>query len=208
MDFKDIFNGDPGKNNEFAELVVDGKISLQGYTDHVITALNSIDYALVNDISSAILETTAEGGVVFTAGNGGSLAIAHHAACDLGKGLFRFYKGSLQVRALGTNSATASALANDFGYDAALAAEYQMMKSQKRDVVIVISSSGNSDNIYNLVQAAKEEGAVVVALTGFSGGKVSREADISFNTPIFNYPAVELVHQHFLDLLLMKLWRL
>ena len=180
MSFKDIFNGDPGKNNEFEGLVVDGAISTQVYTDHVITALRSINHELVNEISGSVLEATERGGVVFTAGNGGSLAIAHHVACDLGKGLFRFYRGSLQVRALGTNAATASALANDFGYDAALAAEYQMMKSDKRDVVIVISSSGNSDNIYNLVQTSRDEGAVVVALTGFSGG-VWRNNDLTEN---------------------------
>jgi D-sedoheptulose 7-phosphate isomerase len=205
---KDIFSDDPGANNEFSQLIDNDEISTKLYTEQIINTLHEIDYKKVDDAALEISKSISNGGIVITAGNGGSLAIAQHAACDLGKGLFRFYKGALQVRALGTNAATASALANDFGYDAALAAEYQMVKSAKKNVVIVISSSGNSDNIYNLMQSAKEDGDTVIALTGFSGGKVSRAADISFYIPLSNYPAVELLHQHFFDLLLMRLWKI
>ncbi|RAP31451.1 hypothetical protein DID78_01280 [Candidatus Marinamargulisbacteria bacterium SCGC AG-343-D04] len=192
--------------------MTDGKINIERYTDEISKLMMSINFETIKVAASNIRQRMEAGGQIFFAGNGGSLAISHHAACDMGKGLYRFYKEKLRVRSLGVNAALTSALANDFGYENIFSAEYQMVRSNSivnsnsNDVVICISSSGNSDNILNLATTAKDDGTMVIGLSGFSGGKLKDNCDISVHVSAENYLMIELAHQHILDLIFLELW--
>jgi len=204
---KNIFESDPGVNNQFTNYMdTDNNIDTGKYTNSVLDALNSINLTEVKAASNEIKKIINNNGHIIIAGNGGSLAISHHSACDLGKGLFRFYGSKLKVRSLGTNAALSSALANDFDYENIFMSEYEMVKSGFRDVVICISSSGNSENIIRLVKSAQNDDSLVIGLSGFEGGRLKALADVSMHVDVNNYPMVELVHQHILDLILLELW--
>ena len=206
MDKENIFELDPGVNNQFSRYMTNGKIDIQRYTEQVSKLLLLVDFDKVKNAARQIRKRIEVGGQIFIAGNGGSLAISHHAACDLGKGLYRFYGDNLRVRSLGVNAPLTSALANDFGYENIFSAEYMMVRSKSDDVVICISSSGNSENIIRLTDAAREDGSLVLGLSGFSGGRLKDNCDFSFHIDTDNYPMIELVHQHILDLILVELW--
>ena len=204
---KNIFESDPGVNNQFSEYFnQNNTIDINKYSNAVSNALESIEISDVIYAANEIKQVIKDNGQIILAGNGGSLAISHHSACDLGKGLFRFYGSALKVRSLGTNAALSSALANDFDYENIFMSEYEMIKSDAKNVVICISSSGNSENIIRLVNCAKGYNDYVIGLSGFSGGRLKEDADLSIHINQNNYPMVELIHQHILDLIFLELW--
>jgi D-sedoheptulose 7-phosphate isomerase len=141
---------------------------------------------------------------IFFVGNGGSDAIAAHMACDYGKGLRRFYGKNLNVYSLACNGHLHTALCNDFGHENGFAAEIEMY-GRKGDVIFLISSSGNSENIIRACNKANELSITTIGLSGFSGGQLKDIADIPIYFDVYNYPAVELLHQNFLDMVCLSL---
>lgn len=121
------------------------------------------------------------GGCVFWAGNGGSMADALHMSCEL-VGRFKRERAALSSIALGANASTLSAIANDYGYEQAYARELEGL-AKSGDVLIAISTSGNSKNILATARAAKNKGVHVIALTGQGGGDLGPLADILINVP-------------------------
>ena len=113
---------------------------------------------------------------ILIAGNGGSAADAQHFAGEL---VSRFYfdRPALSAIALTTDSSILTAIGNDYGYEDVFSRQVQA-HGQEGDVLIVISTSGNSPNILKAIGAAKALGLTVVGLTGRSGGKMKGECDI------------------------------
>jgi D-sedoheptulose 7-phosphate isomerase len=132
---------------------------------------------------------------VFVAGNGGSAAISEHLSCDWQKGVHLEHMNGLKVQCLTSNTALLTAIANDYGYDQAFSYQLEFADVTKEDLVLLISSSGNSDNIIKAALFAKNKGCKVIGLTGFTGGKLKDLADVSLHIPFSNYGLVEDGHQ-------------
>lgn len=117
------------------------------------------------------LKALNSGGKIIFCGNGGSFADSQHLAAEFISRL-RFDRAPLASIALGTNSSNMSAIGNDYGYDQVFKREIKAI-GNKNDIFIPISTSGNSPNIIEAINAAKEKGISTVAFTGGTGGKMA-----------------------------------
>jgi D-sedoheptulose 7-phosphate isomerase len=168
--------------------------------DKILQYISDLDTLLKNlpveDIDRAIslLDKIRESGSqVFIIGNGGSAATASHFACDLSKGTISEGKQRIKAFALTDNVHLLTAWANDTSYDMVFAEQiYNYV--EPGDVVIAISGSGNSPNVLNGINAAREKGATTVGLIGFSGGKLKDLVDIHVIAPIDNMERAEDMH--------------
>ncbi len=142
--------------------------------------------------SSKIIQTIQKGGKVLIAGNGGSAADSQHFAAELVGKFYRIRK-ALPAIALSTNTSILTAVGNDVGFDVIFARQLEALGG-KGDVFIGISTSGNSANIVNAVEKAKELGLFTIALTGKSGGKLIDLADITINVPSSDTPRIQESH--------------
>src|SRR6516164_2280934 len=131
---------------------------------------------------------------VYTFGNGGSAALASHLACDLGKGTAYCNGGKrLRVLALTDNLPTLTAWANDSGYEDIFSEQLRNFV-QPQDVAFGISASGNSKNVLNALQVARETGATTVGISGFQGGKMKSLCDVCAVVPSSNMQIIEDLH--------------
>lgn len=130
---------------------------------------------------------------IYTIGNGASASIAQHWACDYTKGC---KKGGLRPRviSLAANIPLMTAISNDISYDDVYSFQLDAL-GQEGDVLVAISSSGNSPNVVKAIETAKSLKMKTIALTGFDGGKARELADISLHVDINEYEAAEDVHQ-------------
>jgi len=133
---------------------------------------------------------------IFTAGNGGSAALATHLAADFGKNVAGPGDKQPRILSLCCNSATLTALGNDCGYENTFSFQLRNLMNVG-DLVVLISASGNSPNIVEAAKFAKTGGAAVIGLTGFTGGKLKELADVSLHTPCHVYELVEDAHSFF-----------
>lgn len=134
---------------------------------------------------------------LFIMGNGGSAAIADHWVCDYMKGINEDTRVSPPAKAISlvSNGPLVTALANDCGYENIFTKQLQYYDVGRRgDVVLAVSSSGNSKNVVNALQYAKSKDVLTVALTGFTGGDASAIADVCVHVPSSNYGVVEDCH--------------
>jgi phosphoheptose isomerase len=167
---------------------------VRGYADALSEALLSIDWVELNRAIAEIEGTRARGARLWIAGNGGSAAIADHLLCDWVKGSFIPSRPPLHVHSLVSSTALLTACANDFGYEVSFSRQIEM-QAQPGDIVICISSSGNSANILTALRAAGAMGIKTIAITGFSGGEAAKIADINLHVAAHNYGIVEDCHQ-------------
>lgn len=129
---------------------------------------------------------------ILACGNGGSAADAQHFVAELvGR-----YSGSRQALAavvLGGDSATMTAVSNDFGFEHLFARQIEAL-ARSGDVLLALSTSGNSPNVINAANAAKARGCQVIALTGRSGGKLAQHADWALRVPSDTVARIQEVH--------------
>jgi phosphoheptose isomerase len=102
---------------------------------------------------------------------------------------------------LTSNTALLTAIANDFNYSQTFSFQLELANLTADDVVLLISSSGNSENVIQAAEFAKAKGVKVIGLTGFSGGKLKTTADISLHIDCDNYGVVEDCHQSIMHVL-------
>ncbi len=143
-------------------------------------------------IAEAIIEAYRKGHKVVWFGNGGSAADAQHLACEL---VSRFYfdRKALASIALTTNTSELTAIANDYSFTQVFARQVEALVNPG-DVVIGISTSGNSPNVVEGIKKAKQLGAITVAFTGSTGGALSREVDYLINVPSDTTPHIQESH--------------
>lgn len=169
--------------------------------DYVEDYVNSISYHLKAipektwKDALALMGYTRSKNRVFVAGNGGSAAIANHLTCDFSKGCEVMGHEALKTFSLSCNVPLITAIANDYNYDEVFSRQLGYAGLVQEDIVILISSSGNSKNIVSAAQFAQIKGAKIIGLTGFDGGILKEVSDISFHIPIKNYGIVEDSHQ-------------
>lgn len=146
----------------------------------------------IQQVADTLVEALKSGHRVLWCGNGGSAADAQHLAAEL-SGRFYYDRPPLNSEALHCNTSYLTAVANDYGYDLI----YSRMidgACKKGDVLVGISTSGNSKNILNAFMKAKQLGVTTVALTGITGGEMGRIADILLNMPSTDTPRIQEAH--------------
>jgi len=158
-----------------------GAVSFRGYAARLSSVLESYDWSTIEPLAKAIRQAWLDDKQVFLCGNGGSAANAIHIANDYLFGVAPEGRG-IKVSALPANSAVLTCLANDIGYEEIYARQLKV-QAAKDDVLIVLSGSGNSENIVRALEQAKEMGMHSFAILGFNGGKCLALVDhaIHFN---------------------------
>jgi D-sedoheptulose 7-phosphate isomerase len=132
------------------------------------------------------------GGKLIFFGNGGSAADAQHLAAELVVRL-RDDRPGLAALALTTNTSILTAASNDYGFDHVFSRQIESLASSK-DVVVVLSTSGNSPNILKGAEAARARGAYVVGWTGETGGKLATKVDLLLNVPSSDPQRIQECH--------------
>ena len=130
---------------------------------------------------------------IFLFGNGGSAALASHAACDLGKGTVNGAEKRLRVLALTDNVPLMTAWANDSCYED-IFAEQIVNFIRRDDIAFGISASGRSPNVLKALTVARESGAFTLGLTGFEGGNMKDLCDLCVVVPSNNMQIIEDLH--------------
>ena len=142
--------------------------------------------------AKVIADTLKKNGTVFWCGNGGSAADAQHLAAEFSG---RFYKDrkALPSDALHCNSSYLTAVANDYSYDVIYARLLEGL-AKPGDVLVGISTSGNSGNIVKAFEMAKSIGVVTVGFTGAGGGQMKSLSDFLINIPSTTTPRIQESH--------------
>jgi D-sedoheptulose 7-phosphate isomerase len=146
----------------------------------------------IERVSKIMIKALKNGKKIILFGNGGSAADAQHIACELA-GKFKLERRGLPAIALTTNTSALTAIGNDFGYDKVFSRQVEGMVDRD-DVVIGISTSGNSVNVIEGIKAAKEKRAFTVGFTGASGGKLEKVVDVCLKAPSEDTPRIQEVH--------------
>ncbi len=131
-------------------------------------------------------------------GNGGSAADSQHIAAEMIGKFYRIDRPALPAIALNTNSSIITAIGNDFGYDRTFLRQVEAL-GEKNDVLLAISTSGNSENILEASKLAKQKAMKVISLTGDTGGKLKDVSDVTLmvcskNTPIIQNAHITICH--------------
>jgi phosphoheptose isomerase len=170
------------------------------YYRRFVKVLDTFEKAPLEDIAKVFLEVSKRNGTIWVAGNGGSAAIADHTVCDTTKGTHVDGQPPLRSVSLASNGPMVTALGNDIGYDEIF--RYQLKYYlQPEDALLVVSSSGNSPNVVNACQYAKERGVPTIAFVGFRGGQLAEIADHVVWIEVDNYGIAEDTHQSLMHVL-------
>ncbi len=153
-------------------------------------ALDEIDNVLI--IGDIIVKAFKNGNKLFSFGNGGSAADAQHIVAELA-GRFNMDRPSLPAEALTTNTSTLTALANDYGYDEVFS---HVIKGacRKGDILIALSTSGDSRNVIRGVEEGKKLGAIVIGFTGRKGGKLKELSDYIIHVQSSSTARIQEIH--------------
>jgi D-sedoheptulose 7-phosphate isomerase len=142
----------------------------------------------------AIVEALRGGGKILLCGNGGSAGDAQHLATEFVSTLtVDRRRDAIPAIALTTDSSLITAVANDFGFDGVFARQVDAL-GREGDVLVGISTSGNSENVVQAFERARAAGIRTIALTGESGGKLRALADIEINVPSSETSHVQEAH--------------
>ncbi|MBQ5482379.1 MAG: D-sedoheptulose 7-phosphate isomerase [Bacteroidales bacterium] len=132
------------------------------------------------------------GGRVYFCGNGGSAADAQHLAAEF-SGRFYFDRPVLPADALHCNTSYLTAVGNDYGYEQVFARLISGL-GRKGDILVGLSTSGNSANILRAFEVCREKGVTTIAMTGASGGRMKELADLLINIPATDTPRIQEAH--------------
>jgi D-sedoheptulose 7-phosphate isomerase len=148
--------------------------------------------ARIEAVTQVIADAFKAGNKVLFCGNGGSAADAQHLAAEF-SGRFYTDRNPLPSEALHCNTSYLTAVANDYGYEQVYS---RLVKGvgRKGDVLVSLSTSGNSQNILKAMEVARELGIINVAFTGESGGKMKALADHLINVPSTDTPRIQESH--------------
>ena len=183
------------------------------YIDTIRVELNQAIDVLTNFVSNdenlkqiqqaamLIANSFKQGGKVLSCGNGGSHCDAMHFAEEL-TGRFRDNRPSYPAIAI-SDVSHISCVGNDYGFDA-IFSRYVEGVGQKGDVLLGISTSGNSTNVIKAIEAAKQKGMKIITLTGKDGGKMNGLADVDIRVPHFGYAdRVQEIHIKVIHILIL-----
>ncbi|MBI5049497.1 MAG: SIS domain-containing protein [Nitrospirae bacterium] len=176
------------------------------YLNQLKVILDAFPHEQFEEIAKALMAAYDEERQIFIMGNGGSGSTASHFACDVNKGCCLELEKKFKVVCLNDNMPTILAYANDLSYSEIFVEQLKNFL-RHRDVVIGISGSGNSENVLRAISYAREKGAKTIGLSGFSGGKLAKIADIPFVAAINDMQKVEDVHMIVVHILMQYLYK-
>ena len=177
---------------------------MTNYSEQIAKIINNnitVKQALLNDkdlldaienAANKIISCYKAGGKLLLCGNGGSAADAQHIAAEF-SGRFYFDRPSLAAEAIHVNTSYMTSVANDYSFDE-IYARYISGVGKSGDVLIAISTSGNSENIIRAITTAKKLGMYTIALTGTTGGKIKDISDLLINVPSTDTPRIQETH--------------
>ena len=146
----------------------------------------------IDKVASILISAFKNGNKVIFCGNGGSAADAQHLAAEL-SGRFYFDRPPLPAEACHVNASFLTAVANDYGYKIVYS-RYIKANGKKGDVIIGLSTSGNSVNVVEAFKVAKENEMICIAFTGESGGEMKELSDLLINIPSNDTPRIQEAH--------------
>lgn len=152
----------------------------QKYAQLLASQLQSFDWTQIEELATTLEILKQKNRTLYICGNGGSAANAMHVANDFTYGISPKKGQAISVEALSANSAVLTCLGNDIGYENIFSRQLQV-KGQAGDLLVVLSGSGNSENILAAVDVAKSQGMTTAGILGYSGGKVKEKLDIAIH---------------------------
>jgi D-sedoheptulose 7-phosphate isomerase len=147
---------------------------------------------VVTSMADAVAQSLKGGGTVFACGNGGSASQAEHFAAEL-VGRFKMNRKALPAFALSTNTSIMTAVSNDYGFSTVFARQLEGA-AKTGDVLVAISTSGDSENIVRACKAAKQIGVGVFTFTGKRGGLVAADSDVILRVPDTDTARIQEIH--------------
>lgn len=155
--------------------------------------LDNLDFMTrIEEAAGIMIESLKAGGKIHFCGNGGSAADAQHLAAEL-SGRFYFDRPPLNADALHCNTSYLTAVGNDYGYDVIFSRLIQGT-GKKGDVLVGISTSGNSKNILKAYETCREMGIKTISFTGETGGSMKNLSDVLLNVPSKDTPRIQESH--------------
>jgi D-sedoheptulose 7-phosphate isomerase len=167
----------------FEDSIAAKAASREALSEHIATAAEKMVQSLMND------------GKILSCGNGGSAADAQHFSAEM-LGRFERERPGLAAIALSTDTSTITAIANDYDYDLIFSKQVRAL-GQEGDILLALSTSGNSSNVIEAIHAAHERNMSVIALTGRDGGKIAdllTNEDVHLCAPIQRTARIQEVH--------------
>ncbi len=167
--------------------------TITDYLEKLRRMIDALPTQQLEELVAVLLVAREHGNRVFFMGNGGSGSTASHFATDLGKGTAAPGMPRFKVLPLNDQQSTFSAYANDLGYETVFA---EQMKPfiERGDIVIGLSTSGNSRNVLEGMAVARAAGGICVGMTGFDGGPLSGVVDLRLHVPEHSVGRVEDAH--------------
>jgi D-sedoheptulose 7-phosphate isomerase len=165
----------------------------QASLNETVQAIQSLDQDALERLADLISGLQTSQGILWTMGNGGSSSTGSHLACDVGKGIGASLDTPIRALSINEQAITQSAWANDFGFEDAMRNQLEQL-ARPGDAVLAISGSGNSPNVVNAAQWAKENGYPVAIMVGRNGGRLSEHADIELRVDSTDMQVLENVH--------------
>jgi D-sedoheptulose 7-phosphate isomerase len=166
---------------------------IRRYFSELQYILEQLPVEKIDKVITILHDARLSGKQIFIMGNGGSASTASHFVCDLGKNTRQEGFPSFKTIGLADNMAAFSAYANDEGYENVFANQLENLLLRD-DVVIGISTSGNSPNVLKAIELANTRGAITIGFTGFDGGELGNMVDLEINVPSDCIEQVEDVH--------------
>lgn len=182
------------------KLIIDLAEFYGEYIARLRDAQESVSRAALSRAAETIAAAIRGDRQIWSCGNGGSAAIANHLVCDHSRGIAKDTGLRPRIHSLSANVEILTAIANDVSYAEVFSGQLAL-QARPGDVLITISSSGDSENVVNAIAWAKANGLATIALTGFAGGRTRTMADISLHVEADNYGIVEDAHQALMHVL-------
>ena len=172
----------------------------EAYFDASHRAQASVDRVALAQAGALLAGAYAARKTIYVCGNGGSAAISNHLVCDHLKCIQTDTDLRPRVVSLAATIETITAIANDISYDEVFAYQLRTL-ADPGDVLISVSSSGDSENVVRACAWAKDNDLAVITMTGFAGGRTQELADVNLHVTGDNYGVVEDTHQALMHIL-------
>ena len=183
-------------DTKFSDIAAYSDAYFKQYTE----ASSSIDQTKLAEAADILLNAYKDLKTLYVCGNGGSASISNHLACDHGKLLATDTDLQPRVQSLSTNIEVITAIANDISYDQVFVHQLKLV-ANPGDILMTVSSSGDSENVVQAAQWASDFGLDVISMTGFLGGRTAKISTVNLHVDGDNYGVIEDVHQSLMHLL-------